>query len=68
LALIAHTPGPMADGNWTAAIYVDARASDDQAQALGAISGGAKGGPMAAFAPLIATSLGVKKAPITPIG
>jgi len=64
LALIAHTPGPMADGNWTAAIYVDARASDQQAEALGAIFGGAEGGPMGAFAPLIATNLGVKKAPI----
>ncbi len=65
LALIAHTPGPMADGNWTAAVYVDDRASDQQAEALGAIFGGGEGGPMAAFAPLIATNLGVKKVPIT---
>ena len=54
LALIAHTPGPMADGNWTIAIYIDERASDEQAAALGAVFGGAEGGPMAAFAPLIA--------------
>jgi hypothetical protein len=65
LALIAHTPGPMAEGNWTAAVYVDDRASDRQAEALGAIFGGAEGGPMAAFAPLIDTNLGVKKVPIT---
>ena len=65
LALIAHTPGPMADGNWTIAIYIDERASDEQAAALGAVFGGAEGGPMAAFAPLIATNLGVKKVPIT---
>jgi hypothetical protein len=65
LAVVAHTPGPMADGNWTAAIYVDERASDEQAEAMGAIFGGAEGGPMAAFAPLIATNLGVKKVPIT---
>ncbi len=64
LALIAHTPGAMADGNWSAAVYVDERASDQQTQALGAIFGGAEGGPMAAFAPLIATHLGMKKAPI----
>jgi len=64
LALIAHTPGPMADGNWTIAIYIDERASDEQAAALGAVFGGAEGGPMAAFAPLIATSLGVQKVPI----
>ena len=65
LALIAHAPGPMADGNWTAAIYIDERASDQQAEALGTIFGGAEGGPMAAFAPLIATNLGIKKVPIT---
>jgi hypothetical protein len=64
LALIAHTPGPMADGNWTIALYIDERASDEQAAALGAVFGGAEGGPMAAFAPLIATNLGVKKVPI----
>ncbi len=65
LALIAHTPGPMADGNWTIAIYIDERATDEQAAALGAVFGGAEGGPMAAFAPLIATNLGVKKVSIT---
>jgi len=65
LALIAHTPGPMADGNWTIAIYIDQRATDEQAAALGAVFGGAEGGPMAAFAPLIATNLGVRKVPIT---
>jgi len=65
LALVAHTPGPMADGNWTVAIYIDDRASDQQAEALGAIFSGGEGGPMAAFAPMIATNLGVKRVPIT---
>jgi hypothetical protein len=65
LALIAHTPGPMAEGNWTAAVYVDERADDRQTEALAAIFGGAEGGPMANFAPLISTNLGVKKVPIT---
>jgi hypothetical protein len=64
LVVAGHAPGPMADGNWTIAVYVDERANDQQAQALGAIFGGAEGGPMAAFAPLIATNLGVKKVPI----
>ena len=53
------------DGNWTVAIYVDEHSNDQQAEALGAIFGGAEGGPMAAFAPMIATNLGVKKVPIT---
>ena len=65
LAMIAHTPGPMAEGNWSVAIYVDERANDRQAEALGAIFGGGEGGPMAAFAPMIANNLGVKKVPIT---
>ena len=64
VAVIMHTPGPMADGNWTAAAYIDDRADDRQTAALGAIFTGAEGGPMAAFAPLIATQLGVKKVPI----
>ncbi|TIX61036.1 MAG: DUF1326 domain-containing protein, partial [Mesorhizobium sp.] len=64
VAMIAHTPGPMADGNWTAAAYIDEQADDRQTEALGAIFTGAAGGPMAAFAPLISTNLGAKKVPI----
>ena len=64
VAVIMHTPGPMADGNWTAAAYIDDRADDRQTAALGAIFTGAEGGPMAAFVPLIAAQLGVKKVPI----
>jgi hypothetical protein len=65
VALVAHAPGPMAEGNWSMAAYIDARANDQQTAALGAIFTGVEGGPMAAFAPLISTNLGVKKAPIT---
>jgi hypothetical protein len=64
VALAVHSPGPMAEGNLSAAAYVDERADDQQTAALGAIFTGAEGGPMAAFAPLIATQLGVKKTPI----
>ena len=64
VSVIVHTPGPMADGNWTAAAYIDEQADDQQTAALGAIFTGVEGGPMAAFAPLISTQLGVKKVPI----
>lgn len=64
VSLIVHWPGPMADGNGTAAAYIDERADDQQTAALGAIFTGVEGGPMAAFAPLISTQLGVKKVPI----
>jgi hypothetical protein len=64
VALIGHAPGPMADGNMTLAAYIDELADDRQTAALGAIFGGAEGGPMAAFAPLVGKHLGVKKVPI----
>jgi hypothetical protein len=54
----------MGAGNWTIAAYIDERADDQQTAALGAIFGGAEGGPMAAFAPLIGTHLGAKKVAI----
>ena len=63
VALAIHTPGPMAEGNWLVAAYIDQRADDKQTAALGAIFTGAAGGPMAAFAPLIGKNLGVKKVP-----
>ena len=43
VAVIAHTPGPMGEGNWTLAAYIDERADDAQTAALGAIFGGARG-------------------------
>ena len=64
VVLAAHAPGPMANGNWALAAYIDERADDAQTAALGAIFAGAEGGPMAAFAPLIGQQLGVKKVPI----
>mgnify|MGYP001063763250 CR=1 FL=1 len=64
VVVVGHTPGAMADGNWTLAAYIDERADDRQAAALEAIFGGAEGGPMAAFAPLVGRHLGVRKAPI----
>lgn len=64
VAVIGHAPGPMADGNMTLAAYIDDRADERQTAALEAIFGGAEGGPIAAFAPLVGQHLGVKKAPI----
>jgi hypothetical protein len=64
VAVIGHTPGAMADGNWTLAAYIDERADEQQTAALGAIFGGNEGGPMAAFVPLVGKHLGVKKVAI----
>jgi hypothetical protein len=65
VALAIHTPGPMADGNWSVAAYIDERADDEQTEALSAIFTGAAGGPIAHLAPLIGKNLGVRKVPIT---
>lgn len=65
VALMAHTPGPMADGNWSVALYLDERADEHQRGALQAIFAGQAGGVMGGFAPLIGTVLGVKPVPIT---
>ena len=64
VVVVGHTPGAMAEGNWTLAAYIDERADEQQTAALGAIFGGAEGGPMAAFAPLVGKHLGAKKVPI----
>ena len=65
VALIARTPGAMAEGNWSVALYLDERADEQQRQALQAVFTGSVGGPVAALAPLISTVLGVKTVPIT---
>jgi hypothetical protein len=64
VAVVAHTPGAMGEGNWTLAAYIDEQADDQQMAALGAIFGGTAGGPMAAFAPLVGKNLGAKKVAI----
>jgi hypothetical protein len=37
VGLIGRTPGPMADGNWSMALYLDERAGEPQREALQAI-------------------------------
>jgi hypothetical protein len=64
VVVAGHVPGAMADGGWTLAAYFDERADERQTAALEAIFSGAEGGPMAAFAPLVGTHLGIKKVPI----
>ncbi|MDQ2708397.1 MAG: DUF1326 domain-containing protein [Actinomycetota bacterium] len=58
---IADTPQVMTEGNWKMGLVVDERASDQQAEKLGAVFGGALGGPMEALAPLVGEMLGVHR-------
>ncbi len=65
LGLMARTPGPMGEGNWSVGLYLDERANAAQRDALQAIFSGAAGGPRGMLAPWIGTVLGVKAVPMT---
>jgi hypothetical protein len=64
VAMVARTPGPMADGNWQVGVYLDDKADDDQREALQAIFTGSAGGVLASLGPLIGEVLGVRTASI----
>ncbi len=64
VAAVADTPKVMSDGNWRLGVFIDAAASDEQAEKLGAVFSGAIGGPMEALGPLVGENLGVERAPI----
>ncbi|MGZ8691558.1 MAG: DUF1326 domain-containing protein [Gaiellaceae bacterium] len=64
VAAVADTPKVMSDGHWRLGVFIDADASDDQAEKLGAVFGGQLGGPMEALGPLVSENLGVERAPI----
>jgi hypothetical protein len=64
VAAIADTPKVMSEGNWRLGVFIDAAASDEQAEKLGAVFGGQLGGPMEALGPLVSENLGVERAPI----
>lgn len=59
-----RAPGNFWKGNWTAAIYLDAKARTQQRQALETLFGGKAGGPLALMASLVGTLKGVKWVPI----
>jgi hypothetical protein len=65
IAVIAHVPGNILQGNWTAAVYLDDKVSKAQEDALLAVYTGQKGGPIADLAKLIAKVVSVEKVPVT---
>ena len=64
LVIVADAPGQMTEGNWRVGVIMDAAASPRQAELLGAVFGGQRGGPMGALAPLMGEPLGVQTARI----
>jgi len=64
VAVVADTPAQMHDGNWRVGVFMDKKASQQQAEKLGAVFSGQMGGPMAGLAPLIGEMLGMETVPI----
>lgn len=64
LIAMLHIPGNILKGNFRAMIYLDDRATEEQADAILAVFGGKQGGPVADLAQLIGEVVGVERVPI----
>jgi hypothetical protein len=64
IALLAHIPGNILEGNWRAAVYLDDKVSQKQEEAILGVYTGKLGGPVADLAKLIGEVVSVEKVPI----
>ncbi|MBP0449261.1 DUF1326 domain-containing protein [Kitasatospora sp. RG8] len=64
VAVVGDTPQLMSEGNWRLGMIMDEAASPEQAEALGAVFSGQRGGPMADLGPLVGEMLGLEVARI----
>jgi hypothetical protein len=64
IAMIAHVPGNILQGNWRAAVYFSDHATKDQEDAILGVYTGKKGGPVAELAKLVGEVVSVEKVPI----
>jgi hypothetical protein len=64
LVAVADTPKYMHEGNWRLGVLIDASASDEQAEKLGAVFSGQLGGPMEALSGLVGEQLGMERVPM----
>src|SRR4029450_21596 len=65
IAVIAHVPGNILQGNWKAAVYVDDKASPQQKDAILKVYTGKLGGPVGDLVKLIGEVVSVESVPIT---
>ncbi|MCH8282609.1 MAG: DUF1326 domain-containing protein [Chloroflexi bacterium] len=65
MAMLAHIPGNVLDGNFRAVAYLDDKASQQQIDALLAAFGGRLGGPLEDMAKLVGETVAVVSATIT---
>lgn len=64
IAMLAHVPGNILQGNWKAAVYLDERVSQAQEDALLGVYTGQRGGPVADLAKLVGEVVSVEKVAI----
>lgn len=64
VAVVADAPPLMSEGNWRLGMIMDEAASPEQAEALGAVFSGQRGGPMEDLGPLVGEMLGLEDARI----
>jgi hypothetical protein len=64
VVLVIDVPQKTWEGSWRVGMFMDERASEEQAQKLGGIFSGQMGGPLAKVVPLISENLGMEVASI----
>jgi hypothetical protein len=64
IAVLAHVPGNILEGNWRAAVYLDEKVTPAQEEAILGVYTGKLGGPVADLAKLIGEVVSVEKVPI----
>ncbi len=62
--IMAHIPGNILEGGWTAVVYIDDGATDEQQDALINVWTGKLGGPVADLASLVGEVVAVERVPI----
>jgi len=65
IALIAHVPGNILQGNWRAAVYVSDNATKAQEDAILKVYTGKLGGPVGELVKLVGEVVSVERVPIT---
>src|SRR5688572_28512585 len=65
VALIAHVPGNILEGNWRAAVYIDDKVSPEQEAAILDVYTGKLGGPVGELVKLVGEVVSVQKVPIS---
>ena len=64
IALIAHVPGNILQGNWRAAVYLDNKSSPQQEEAILKVYTGKLGGPVGELVKLVGDVVSVENVPI----